>query len=63
MHLETPSLARHLGDPTLKGDAVLQKIFFAATASSPAAGGAFIEKLAQRTDDLDTAAGPEVVAT
>ena len=29
MHLEKPSLARHLGDPTLKGYAVLQKIFFA----------------------------------
>jgi pimeloyl-ACP methyl ester carboxylesterase len=48
MHLEKPSLARHLGDPTLKGYAVLQKIFFAPTSSSQAAGGAFIERLAQR---------------
>ena len=54
MHLEKPSLARHLGDPTLKGYAVLQKIFFAPTSSSQAAGGAFIERLARRTEDLDT---------
>jgi pimeloyl-ACP methyl ester carboxylesterase len=54
MHLEKPSLARHLGDPTLKGYAVLQKIFFAPTASSQAAGGAFIERLARRSEDLDT---------
>ena len=62
MHLEKPSLARHLGDPTLKGYAVLQKIFFAPTSSSQAAGGAFIERLAQRTEDLDTASGPDVFA-
>jgi len=62
MHLEKPSLARHLGDPTLKGYAVLQKIFFAPTSSSQAAGGAFIERLALRTEDLDTASGPDVVA-
>ena len=62
MHLEKPSLATHLGDPNLKGYGVLQKIFFAPTPSSQAAGGAFIERLARRTDDLDTASGPEVVA-
>jgi pimeloyl-ACP methyl ester carboxylesterase len=62
MHLEKPSLARHLGDPTLKGYAVLQKIFFAPTSSSQAAGGAFIERLAQRKDDLDAPSGPEVAA-
>jgi pimeloyl-ACP methyl ester carboxylesterase len=62
MHLEKPSLARHLGDPTLKGYAVLQKIFFAPTPSSQAAGGAFIERLAQRTEDLDAASGPDVAA-
>jgi pimeloyl-ACP methyl ester carboxylesterase len=50
MHLEKPSLARHLGDPTLKGYAVLQKIFFAPTPSS------------QSAEDLDTASGPEVAA-
>jgi pimeloyl-ACP methyl ester carboxylesterase len=62
MHLEKPSLARHLGDPTLTGYAVLQKIFFAPTASSQAAGGAFIERLAERKKDLDTASGPDVAA-
>jgi pimeloyl-ACP methyl ester carboxylesterase len=62
MHLEKPSLARHLGDPTLKGYAVLQKIFFAPTSSSQAAGAAFLERLAKRTADLDPASGPDVVA-
>src|SRR5262245_728393 len=62
MHLDKPSLARHLGDPTLKGYAVLQKIFFAPTPSSQAAGGAFIERLAQRTEDLDSPSGPDVAA-
>jgi pimeloyl-ACP methyl ester carboxylesterase len=62
MHLEKPSLAKHLGDPTLKGYAVLQRIFFAPTASSQAAGGAFIERLAHRTEDLDTPSGPDVAA-
>jgi pimeloyl-ACP methyl ester carboxylesterase len=62
MHLEKPSLARHLGDPTLRGYAVLQKIFFAPTSSSQAAGGAFIERLARRTEDFDRASGPDVMA-
>jgi len=52
MHLEKPSLAKHLGDPNLKGYAVLQKIFFAPTSSSQAAGGAFIERLAQRREAI-----------
>jgi len=60
MHLDKPTLARHLGDPTLKGYAVLQRIFFAPTASSQAAGSAFIDRLAQRTEDLDTASGRDV---
>ena len=62
MHLEKPSLARHLGDPTLKGYAVLQKIFFAPTSSSQSAGEAFIERLAQRKEDLDPPSGPDVAA-
>ena len=62
MHLEKPSLAKHLGDPTLKGYAVLQKIFFAPTSSSQAAGEAFIGRLARRTEDLDAPSGPDVVA-
>jgi len=62
MHLEKPNLARHLGDPSLTGYAVLQKIFFAASASSQAAGGAFIERLARRTEDQDRPSGPAVAA-
>jgi pimeloyl-ACP methyl ester carboxylesterase len=62
MHLEKPSLGRYLTDPTLKGYAVLTKIFFAPTASSQAAGAAFVARLAQRTEDRDDAAGPQVAA-
>ena len=62
MHLEKPSLAPHLSDPSLKGYEVLQKIFFAPTSSSQAAGGAFLERLAQRKDDFDTPSGPDVIA-
>jgi pimeloyl-ACP methyl ester carboxylesterase len=62
MRLEKPTLARHLADPTLKGYAVLQKIFFAPTSSSQAAGRGFIERLAQRKEDVDPASGPDVAA-
>jgi pimeloyl-ACP methyl ester carboxylesterase len=62
MHLEKPGLARYLGDPTLKGYAVLQKLFFAPTPSSQAAGGKFVERLGERTEDLDTPSGPAVAA-
>ena len=60
MHLEKPTLAKPLNDSTLRGYAVLQKIFFAPTESSQAAGRAFIERLAQRKDDLEPASGPDV---
>lgn len=60
MHLEKASLARYLQDPTLQGYAVLQKLFFAPTPSSQAAGEAFIGRLAQRTQDREPASGPEV---
>lgn len=62
MHLEKPALAGPLSDPALTGYTVLQKIFFAPTASSQAAGAAFVGRLAQRKSDLDTASGPEVGA-
>jgi pimeloyl-ACP methyl ester carboxylesterase len=62
MHLEKPSLAKYLGDPTMKGYTVLQKIFFAPTSSSQSAGAGFIERLAQRQDDRDGASGPDVAA-
>jgi pimeloyl-ACP methyl ester carboxylesterase len=60
MHLDKPSLARHLGDPKNKGYEVLQKIFFAPTASSQVAGGAFIQRLMQRKEDREPASGPAV---
>jgi pimeloyl-ACP methyl ester carboxylesterase len=60
MHLEKPSLAKHLADPNVQGYAVLQKLFFAPTESSQAAGAAFIERLARRKEDRDTISGPEV---
>src|SRR5580658_9867279 len=59
MHLEKPSLAKYLGDPSLSGYAVLPKIFFAPTDSSQAAGGTFIKRLLQRTQDREPIAGPE----
>jgi pimeloyl-ACP methyl ester carboxylesterase len=60
MHLEKPALAQPLSDATLRGYAVLQKIFFAPTESSQAAGQAFIERLALRREDREPASGPEV---
>ena len=60
MHLEKPSLAKPLGDPSLQGYAVLQKIFFAPTKSSQAAGAAFIERLMQRNEDREPVSGPAV---
>jgi pimeloyl-ACP methyl ester carboxylesterase len=60
MHLDKPSLAKNLGDPNLKGYKVLQKIFFAPTESSQAAGAAFIERLIQRQEDREPVSGPAV---
>ncbi len=60
MHLEKPSLAKHLQDPSNKGYTVLQKIFFTSTPSGQTAGAAFVERLAQRKEDLDGVSGPEV---
>jgi pimeloyl-ACP methyl ester carboxylesterase len=60
MHLDKPSLAKYLGNPKLQGYAVLQKIFFAPTESSQAAGAAFIERLVQRKEDREPPSGPAV---
>lgn len=60
MHLEKPSLAQYLGDPALKGYAVLQKIFFAPSETSQAAGAAFIERLKARKEDREPVSGPAV---
>jgi pimeloyl-ACP methyl ester carboxylesterase len=63
MHLEKPSLARYLQDPTLQGYAVLQKIFFTSTELSQAAGAAFVQRLTERRADLDPPSGAEVAAS
>ena len=60
MHLEKPSLAKHLQDPSNKGYTILQKIFFTPTPSGQAAGAAFVERLAARKTDLDGVSGPAV---
>src|SRR5882724_6882428 len=53
MHLEKPSLAKHLQDPSNKGYTVLQKIFFTPTPSGHAAGAALVARLGERKEDLD----------
>src|SRR5882724_2511876 len=60
MHLEKPSLAKHIQDPQNRGYAVLQKIFFAPTTTSQAAGAAFIARLMQRTEDREPPSGSNV---
>jgi pimeloyl-ACP methyl ester carboxylesterase len=60
MHLEKPSLAKFLNDPSLQGYAILQKIFFASSEPSQAAGAAFIERLMQRSEDREPVSGPAV---
>ncbi len=63
MHLEKLSLARHLQDRSLQGNAVLQKIFFAPTESSQSAGEAFLGRLAERKEDRDAPSNPRVAAS
>jgi pimeloyl-ACP methyl ester carboxylesterase len=60
MHLEKSHIARSLGDPNLRGYAVLQKIFFAPSETSQAAGAAFVERLQWRKEDREPPSGPEV---
>ena len=60
MHLEKPTLARRIQDPTNRGYDVLKKIFFTSSAASQAAGEAFIRRLAQRKDDHDPPSSPNV---
>jgi pimeloyl-ACP methyl ester carboxylesterase len=60
MHLDKPTLAKHLNDPSLKGYSVLQKIFFTESASSQSAGAAFVERLMRRTTDRDAPAAADV---
>src|SRR5580704_15768011 len=60
MHLEKPSLAKRIQDPTNRGYDVLKKIFFTSSTASQAAGEAFIRRISLRKDDRDPAAGPKV---
>lgn len=60
MHLEKPSLSKFLRDPSLKGYAILQKIFFAPTVSSQEAGEAFVKRLLKRSEDREPIPGPQV---
>jgi pimeloyl-ACP methyl ester carboxylesterase len=60
MHLEKPSLSKFLQDPSIKGYTILQKIFFAPTASSQVAGEAFVNRLMERREDREPVSGPEV---
>ncbi len=62
MHLEKPSLARHLQDPTNRGYDVLKKIFFTSSPMSQAAAEAFVPRLAARRADLDPPSGPNVAS-
>jgi len=62
MHIEKPSLAKRIQDPTNRGYDVLRKIFFTGSPSSQAAGEAFIRRLSRRGDDLDLASGPKVAS-
>jgi pimeloyl-ACP methyl ester carboxylesterase len=60
MHLEKPSLAKRIQDPTNRGYDVLKKIFFTSSQASQAAAEAFIRRLSQRKEDVDPASGPNV---
>jgi pimeloyl-ACP methyl ester carboxylesterase len=62
MHLEKPSLAKRIQDPTNRGYDVLRKIFFTSSPASQAAGEAFIRRISQRKDDLDPVSGPKVAS-
>jgi pimeloyl-ACP methyl ester carboxylesterase len=61
MHLDKPAIGKHFQDPSLKGYEILQKIFFAPTATSQAAGKAFIDRLMQRQADREPQSGPDII--
>ena len=61
MHLDKPAIGKHFQDPTLKGYQILQKIFFAPTETSQAAGKAFIDRLVQRQADREPQSGPDII--
>ena len=59
MHLDNPKL-KQVFDSNLPAPQRLVKLFFAPSASSRAAGEAFIARLAQRNQDREPVSGPEV---
>src|SRR5271154_6324802 len=59
MHLDNPKL-KQIFDTNLPASQRLVKLFFAPSASSQAAGEAFIARLSRRTEDRDPVSGPEV---
>jgi pimeloyl-ACP methyl ester carboxylesterase len=60
MHLEKPELKKIIDDPQLVGFQKLVKLFFTSSPSSQAAGEAFVARLAERKEDLEPPAGPQV---
>jgi pimeloyl-ACP methyl ester carboxylesterase len=62
MHLEKPSLAKRIQDPTNRGYDVLKKIFFTTSAASQAAAEAFVQRRSQRKDDRDPVSGAKVAS-
>jgi pimeloyl-ACP methyl ester carboxylesterase len=62
MHLEKPSLATRIQDPTNRGYDVLKKVFFTSSPTSQALGEAFVKRLSEHKDDLDPPSGPKVAA-
>jgi pimeloyl-ACP methyl ester carboxylesterase len=60
MHMEKPELRKVTEDPNVPGLEKLVKLFFAPSESSQAAGEAFAERLAERKQDREPLAGPNV---
>jgi len=60
MHMEKPELKKITDDPNLAGLKKLVKLFFALSASSQAAGEAFIARIAQRKQDREPISGQNV---
>src|SRR6202789_3156309 len=60
MHMDKPELRKITEDPNMPGLEKLVKLFFAPSESSQAAGEAFVVRLAQRKQDNEPLAGPNV---
>jgi pimeloyl-ACP methyl ester carboxylesterase len=60
MHMDKPELRKITEDPNMPGLEKLVKLFFAPSESSQAAGEAFAARLAERKQDGEPLAGPDV---